>query len=105
MVKLKVMLMNIFTKWNRNSLIKDLKKSAEILSEFSGGYSGEHLSAEEFHQDLIDRIIKLENGDDSVLEDLWIWFAPTCQWDDFVGDVNLGERIYQKIIKLKKASR
>ena len=49
--------------------------------------------------------MKLEKGDDSVLEDLWIWFAPTCQWDDFVGDVDLGERIYQKIIKLKKASR
>lgn len=99
------MLINIFTKWNRNSLIKDLKKSAEILSEYSGCYSGEHLSAEEFHQDLVDRIMKLEKGDDSVLEDLWIWFAPTCQWDDFVGDVDLGERIYQKIIKLKKASR
>ena len=49
--------------------------------------------------------MKLEKGDDSVLEDLLIWFAPTCQWDDFVGDVDLGERIYQKIIKLKKASR
>ena len=97
--------MNIFTKWNKSSLIKDLKKAAEILSEYSGGYSGEHLSAEEFHQDLVDRITKLENGDDSVLEDLWIWFAPTCQWDDFVGDVDLGERIYQKIIKFKKASR
>ena len=41
--------MNIFTKWNKSSLIKDLKKAAEILSKYSGGYSGEHLSAEEFH--------------------------------------------------------
>lgn len=101
-MKSKVMLMNIFTKSNKKSLIGDLKKAAEILSGYSGGYSGEHLSADKFHRDLIDRISKLENGDDSVLEDLWIWFAPTCQWDDFVGDIELGERIYQRIIKLKK---
>lgn len=103
-MKLKVMLMNIFTKWNKKSLIKDLKKAAETLSEYSGGYSGEHLSAEEFYRDLVDRINKFENGDDSVIEDLWIWFAPTCQWDDFVGNVELGERIYQKIIKYKKSA-
>jgi len=85
-----------------NSLIADLKKAEKILSQYSGGYSGEHLSAEEFHKDLVDRINKLENGDISVIEDLWIWFAPTCQWDDFVGNVDLGERIFQQLNKIKK---
>lgn len=79
------------------TLINDLKKAEKILSE----YSGEHMSAEEFHQDLKDRISKLEKGDEAVLEDLWIWFAPTCQWDDFVWDAILGERIFQQIIVLK----
>ena len=41
MAKLTVMLMNIFTKWNKNSLIKDLKEVAKIF----GGYLGEHLYA------------------------------------------------------------
>lgn len=94
--------MNIFTNQTKmSSLISDLKKAGKILSEYLGGYSGEHLSAEEFHTDLIDRIKKLENGDESVIEDLWIWFAPTCQWDDFVGDIDLGERIFQRLNKIK----
>lgn len=62
-----------------DSLITDLKKAEKILSKYSEGYSGEHLSAEEFHKDLVDRINKLENGDKTIIEDLLIWFAPTCQ--------------------------
>ena len=83
------------------NLITNLKQAEKILSEYSGGYSGEHLSAEEFHKDLVDRINKLEGGDNTVIEDLWIWFAPTCQWDDFVGDVNLGEKIFRQLDKLQ----
>ena len=99
--------MNIFTNRTKiSSLITDLEKAEKILSEYSGGYSGEHSSAEEFHTDLVDRIKKLENGDETVIEDLWIWFAPTCQWDDFVGEIDLGERIFQRLNKIKnKASR
>jgi len=95
--------MNIFTNRTKmEALIADLKEAEKILSEYSGGYSGEHLSAEEFHKDILDRIKKLESGDESVIEDLWIWFAPTCQWDDFVGNIELGERIFKKLDKLKE---
>jgi len=94
--------MESFTHKNKMaSLIADLKKAEKILSEYSGGYSGKFLSAEEFHRDLLDSIIKLENGDNKVIESLWVWFAPTCQWDDFVGDVDLGEKIFQKLDKIK----
>ncbi len=31
------------------------------------------MSTEEFYTDLVDRIKKLVNGDESVIEDLWIW--------------------------------
>lgn len=79
------------------SLINDLKEAEKILSEYSGGYSGQYRSAEEFHKDFKDRLFELENGNEAVLEDLWIWFAPTCQWDAFVGDALLGERIFQQI--------
>lgn len=57
-------------------LISDLKKAEKILADYSGGYSGEHFSAEDFHKDLVDRIEKLQNGDKSVIDDLWLWFAP-----------------------------
>jgi hypothetical protein len=93
---------HLINKFRFKSLISDLKIAERKLSEYSGGYSNEHLSAEEFHIDLVDRIKKLELGDLSVIEDLWIWFAPTCQWDDFVGDINLGERVFQKLNRMKK---
>ena len=86
------------TKW----LVRDLKKAQRILSKYSGGYSGEHASAEDFLRDLIDRTTKIESGDLSVIDELWGWFAPTCQWDDFVGDIELGERIFQKLNRIKK---
>ncbi|RZJ98735.1 MAG: hypothetical protein EOO46_24440 [Flavobacterium sp.] len=93
------MFKTIFSHWNKESLLKDLKKAADRLSLCTGGYSGTYSSAEEFREDLVDRITKYENGDEAVLEDLRVWFAPTCHWDDLVGDIELGERIYQKIKK------
>lgn len=84
---------------DRKSLINDLHKALEILSE----YSGEYASAEKFYCDLRDRVQKLEHGDDSVIAELQTWFTPTCQWDDFVGNISLGEHIFQKINGLKKA--
>ena len=87
-------------------LVLDLKKAEKILMEYSGGYSGEYLSAEEFLKDLTKNIAELESGNTNVINDLWIWFAPTCQWDDFVGNVELGEKIFKQLNYLKnKASR
>jgi len=87
-----------------DKLIIDLESAEELLSEFSGGYSGKFLSAEEFHSALCDRIEKLKSNDFNVLDDLWIWFAPTCQWDDFVGldGLELGNKIYEQIDRLIK---
>lgn len=82
-------------------LIGLLEKAASLVSEYRGAYSGGHLSAEDFHRDLLASIGKLKNGRIVVLEDLWIWFAPTCQWDDLVGDVNLGNEVFNQIEKVK----
>ena len=84
------------------SLIKYLKKAEVKLSNYSGGYSGKILSAEEFHSKLKVSIAKLEGGDERVIDELWLWFAPTCAWDDFVGDIELGELIWNELDKIKK---
>jgi hypothetical protein len=85
-------------------LIKNLEKAEQLASEFSGGYSGEFLSAEEFYLALQDRITRLKKGEYVVLEDLWIWFAPTCQWDDFIGTDGeyLANTIFEQLDKLKR---
>jgi hypothetical protein len=66
-------------------LVNLLNKAVQLLSKFRGGYSGEFLSAEEFHQALLDSIKKYKLGEKSQLSKLHIWFLPTSCWDDFVG--------------------
>lgn len=62
-----------------------LDKAVQLAGEFQGGYSGQFLSAEEFHQALFDSINKFKQGDKTQLDKLHIWFLPTSCWDDFVG--------------------
>lgn len=66
-------------------LIDLLDKAEKLVREFQGGYSGQFLSAEEFHQALFDSINKFKQGDQTQLDKLHIWFLPTFCWDDFVG--------------------
>ncbi len=73
------------TEKDNKKLIELLDKAEHLAGQFSGGYSGQFLSAEEFHSKLVDSITKLKNGDNSQLYKLSIWFLPTSCWDDFVG--------------------
>ena len=68
-----------------NKLIDLLDKAEKLASKFQGGYSGQFLSAEEFHQSLLDSINKFKQGDKTQLDKLHIWFLPTSCWDDFIG--------------------
>ncbi|WP_091510496.1 hypothetical protein [Microbulbifer yueqingensis] len=83
----------------KSRLIKDLKKACGIASHYSGGYSGEFLDAQEFYQALKSAVEAFECGDDSQARDLWIWFAPTTAWDDFIGTegLDLGNAIFGQL--------
>ena len=75
----------------------DLLEEAEMLaSEFTGGYSNHFSSAEEFHEMLANAIEELKHGSDTVLNEMRVWFAPTCDWDDLIGKdgEHLANRIY-----------
>ena len=89
---------------NKTRLVKLLEKSEKMVSKYEGGYSGEYLSAQEFHKDLKSSIVNYKNGDDSKLDLFYIWFAPTCHWDDFVGKEgeNLANEIFEIVGRLKK---
>jgi len=81
---------------------KSLESLEYLAGQFSGGYSGQFLSAEEFHLALVDSITKLKNGDNSQLDNLNIWFLPTACWDDFVGSdgQDLANEISDLLIKM-----
>lgn len=93
-------------KWEFFELIEDLHAAVKILSNYEGGHSGEFLSAQEFHQALEDAIDDIEFGNKTDLTRFWFWFAPTSVWDDFVGEeaVELGNRIFERVDKWKKAN-
>jgi hypothetical protein len=73
------------TQSDNTKLVYLLDKAEQLASEFQGGYSGQFLSAEEFHQALFESINKFKQGDITQLDKLHNWFLPTSCWDDFVG--------------------
>ena len=81
-----------------------LDQANELASQFSGGYSNNFSSAEEFHSALDESINKLKAGDYDQIDKLYIWFAPTCDWDDFIhkeGE-SLANEISELLSDLKK---
>lgn len=80
---------------SQKELFKLLDKAIQILGQYSGGYSGNFLSAEEFSSALIESVEKFKAGDVSHAKNLYIWFLPTSCWDDFVGSEgnNIANRI------------
>ena len=88
---------NIFSP--KANLLADLKKACEIASSYSGGYSGEFLDASEFYRALVEAVAAFENGDDSQAVTLLGWFAPTTEWDDFIGmeGMDIGNSIFSQL--------
>ena len=87
---------------NLSSLLKLLDEAHKIAEYFSGGHSGQFLSAEEFHQALGESIGKLKQGDYGQLEKLTVWFLPTSSWDDFTGveGIDIGAQISDLVMKM-----
>lgn len=90
------------TETENKKLIELLDKAEHLAGQFSGGYSGQFLSAEEFHSALGDSIRKLKSGDYSQLDKLNIWFLPTSCWDDFVSSdgQNFANQISDLLVKM-----
>jgi hypothetical protein len=86
-------------------LIKLLDEAEKLVGKFSGGYTNNFFSAQEFHTALADSINKLKAGDIDQLNDLWLWFAPTCDWDDFIhkDGEDLANEIHPLVTELKKS--
>ena len=90
------------TETDMKKLIELLDKAEHLAGQYSGGYSGQFFSAEEFHLALVDSITKFKSGDNSQLDKLNIWFLPTSCWDDFVGrdGQDLANQISDILVKM-----
>ena len=90
------------TETDKQKLIELLNKAEKLVEQFSGGYSGQFLSAEEFHSVLVESIIQFKSSDNSQLNKLNIWFLPTSCWDDFTGreGQDLANEISDLLVKI-----
>jgi hypothetical protein len=85
--------------WDIEGLLDDLNDAIKIVSKYSGGYSGDMISAEEFTQRLREEVDNIKQQDFPDLNLIWLWFAPTCHWDDFTSseDSDIANRIFEKV--------
>lgn len=85
-------------------LIFRLEEAEQLAAQFSGGYSNNFISAEEFHVALSETILHLKEGKTAGLNKLWLWFAPTCDWDTLIQEdgMALGETIFTLLSELKQ---
>ncbi len=86
-------------------LLKLLDEAEKLAGKYSSGYSNNFISAQEFHTALADSINKLKAGDTDQLNDLWLWFAPTCDWDDIIHNdsEDLANEIHPLVTALRKS--
>lgn len=86
-----------------DQLYQLLDSAEKLAKQFTGGYSDHFFSAEEFHTALSDSIAKLKTGDMNQLDILWLWFAPSYDWDDFVQQdgENLANNIFPLLSELR----
>ena len=86
-------------------LLKLLDKAEKLAGQYKGGYSNNFLSSQEFHSALADSINKLKAGDYDQLNELLLWYAPTCDWDDFIlkDGVDLANEIYPLVTELSES--
>ena len=84
-------------------LLDDLHKAEVFLANYTEGHSGEFTSVESFREALAEAIYDF-NDNNPDLTNIWRWFAPTCQWDDFTGKkgTELGNKIFERVDKWKK---
>ena len=75
--------------------LEKLNEAVNAASKYTGGWSDNFYLAEDFYEALKEATEKLKKGDTSKLGDLFLWFFPTYDWDDFVGDVELGNEIFE----------
>ena len=83
-----------------------LGEAQELLSHFEGGYSDHFFSAADFHLALVNSIDQIKAGHNDQIGNLYLWFAPSYDWDDFTGTAgeSLGNEIYNLLFELKNYS-
>ena len=81
-------------------LTRDLGKAADYFRSWGDTTDLFHDESGAEFADIVNRLAgKLQDGsiNDDELKQLWLIFAPTCAWDDFRGEPDLGQGIFDML--------
>lgn len=94
-----------WNKWELYDLLDDLHLAVEMIEKKSGCVSDVFSSSKEFSDEISNVIEGIESWNKTDLTKIWLWFAPTCAWDDFMGTEGseLGNKIFERVDRWKKA--
>ncbi len=85
-------------------LITALEAALDVARQYRGSGSNNFYDIEEFCGVLEEVIAGFKAGNLMRLDDVWLWFAPTCDWDDLIGlpGFDFGNRVYELVERVKK---
>ncbi len=83
----------------KQELIEELQKALVLIRKSPKNWSDHFISSNSFYEAMKDAIKRLKANDDSKIASLVSWFMPTYDWDDFVGDLELGNKIFKLLIQ------
>ena len=87
------------TRTQEDDLLPLLAVAADKFAARKGPIWSEYSSGEELAQTVRDCMDCIRGGtlEQNRKKQLWLIFAPTCDWDDVVGDAELGNQIFSII--------
>jgi hypothetical protein len=90
------------TDYRRKKLCRLLAIAAERFAAIDGPIWSSYDSGRAIAEFVVECGTAIERGTVTLEQKrgLWAIFAPTCDWDDVVGDVRLGNEIFEHIEKL-----
>lgn len=74
--------------------------AAEMLAAGEASYLGEHDTCAGLGRFIAFKTEALLSGCKSAARDLWLVFAPTCDWDDVGGSMDLANEIFEQLGRL-----
>jgi hypothetical protein len=92
--------------WFANRRRKELRRLLVTAAEKLAAVQGPIWSSYDSGRDIANFVLECRNAVEqrtitlAQKKELWGIFAPTCDWDDVVGDVNLGHAVFDLLDNL-----
>lgn len=86
-------------------LIADVQRAERVAYRFKGSRDPKML--EQLRGELDESVEKLKKEELEILDELWAWFAPVGEWDEYTTPKGtaLGQRIFDRVRRLQELAK